>query len=674
VRFDHCAFVQQAAEPAFVYAGERATSLAVEPAEAGLPEGRGAPEVRLVGCYFVTGQTAVAVHGPATVTSESCAFGPHGPLFRLRGEEALPSLLALHNCSAFVVWGPAFRLEGRGQWTVSAQECLFSCPDTVRWPSQANNARLLEQSSDRVKLVYLDRHTCYHGLNTLWAGLPRGKNIITDWDRFRKEKVARPSVPDDQSFRLPPGAGSPWAAADPLAVLKPADPAAAANQDAFRINPKVPELRQGKESPAALRPLGVQDCVFGTYEPLRPLSPAEPPAVARTGDKHERIVDPSAEGGTRAYQTLASALADARPGDVVLIKYTGTLWVDPVRLKPGSAVTIRPYEGYRPVLTLSTSDLHGALFQVVDAQLKLEHLELVLAPDATDFKSQTVAALVGGSECTFKDCVLTLRGLAGVPRQAVTVEGGDGRTMPTPAPRPVPRVSFKNCLVRGEGNVVRLPQSRSVEVQAENSAVALDGSFLSASGSAGEGAAVQGEARVQLDRLTAYLTGHLLALEDGKRAGKGLVKTQVSANSCLFASASGKSLVRVEGMDGLEQIKRVFGWSGGHNWYSGFEDLLDQPAAMLGTPLHIDVMGWGMNFRDNDEVGSHFSRLKFDVDPQREGALAKALPAQLRPRSDEATGFGAEEGLAEHLGLAPAPAGAAEESSSRDRRPGARDE
>jgi len=51
--------------------------------------------------------------------------------------------------------------------------------------------------------------------------------------------------------------------------------------------------------------------------------------------------------------------------------------------------------------------------------------------------------------------------------------------------RAVPRVTFLNCLVRGEGDLLRLPQSRPVDLVLKNSAVALNGSLLWA-GAAGE--------------------------------------------------------------------------------------------------------------------------------------------------------------------------------------------
>src|SRR5262249_6954387 len=78
--------------------------------------GEGAEEaggVELQKCYFERGQAAVSVLGNARVTVTSCAFGPHLSLFHLRGGESgkLDARLLLENVSAFLVAGPAFRLD-----------------------------------------------------------------------------------------------------------------------------------------------------------------------------------------------------------------------------------------------------------------------------------------------------------------------------------------------------------------------------------------------------------------------------------------------------------------------------------------------------------------------------------------------------------------------------------
>jgi serine/threonine protein kinase len=654
VTFERCLFLQDAPVETFLNKPARVPAASVVVEEIAKPS-----SVRFEECYFVRGQTAVRVNGAGQVNAVNCAFGPHGALFQLHGStDSSPSQVSLQFCSAFVVHGPAFRLDGEGQWTVSADRCIFSCPETTLLPKQADTPALIRQTSAGVHLRYQDQHTCYHGLDVFWATkLDPG---ISDWGAFRQKLGIRPD--GDTSFPLPRGKASPWQASDPLALLQKADsPMARPNEEAFQVNPKLRQLRQGDSGDLASKVIGLQRCVFADYS--KPLPPPDgEPVVAQ---QKQRIVDPDAEGGGDTYRTLEAALADAKRGDVVLIKHTGPVLMDRARLKPGQEVIIRPFQGCRPVLVLSTKDLESSLFYVQDAQLRLEGLQLELAPDARELKAQAVVTLAGGGRCAFEDCIITLKGLAGVARCAVLLESGEGKTMPMPEPRPTPRVAFVNCLVRGEGDGVRIAQSRPIEVEAINVQAALDGNFLAVAGSLGESAS-QGEAQIKLSHVTTYLTGNLLLLDD-KRAGKGLVLTQVNASDCLFVTPPGSkaSLVHIEGLDSDQQLKRVFNWLGLHNWYSGFENLLDQqPPAMPDTPppLRLDPRGWSMKYSDNEETTrSHFSRLRLEVDLEQ--PLSQITPQQMRSSSPEAADYGTDAAaLAERLGLS----AGAEESSFRE--------
>jgi predicted Ser/Thr protein kinase len=652
VIFQRCIFIQEAPVEKFL---EHPSKM---PAASVAVDGTTSP-VRLEECFFVSGQSAVMVNGAGHVDALNCAFGPHGALFHLRGpSSSFASGAVLQNCSAFVVHGPAFRLDGDGQWSVSAKQCIFSSPEPGPTFKQADTPDLLRQTSERVQLHYADQRTCYHGLNVFWA--KKFNDLLTDWIAFRTA-VDLPGV-DAGCIYLPRGKESPWAAADPLALLREApEPTDEKNRAAFRVNPNLPQLRQDDSGDLASKVIGIQKAVFGEYTQRLP-APRPAPFVAQQSKQKKRIVDPKAEGGGETYRTLKAALDDAKRGDLILIKHTGPLLTDPARLESGQDVIVRPYEGCHPILVLNAGKAESALFKVADAALRLEGLELELSPDVKELKSQAVVALAEGGRCEFKDCLISLKGLAGLPRCVVLLEAGDGKAMPATEPRPTPRVSFVNCLVRGEGDALRIPQSRPIEIQAMNLQAALDGCFLTVTGSLGE-SAVQGEAKLDLKHVTTYLTGPLLLLED-KRAGLGLVLTQVNAHDCLFAAASaGKSLVHIDGLEGRERLKGVFNWSGDHNWYSGFEDLLDQqPPAMLNLPpLRFDPLDWGMNYRDNAEARSHFSKLKLDLGDL---PMSQLVPQQLRPRAPEAPDYGADAAaLTEQLGLS---ATAAEESSSRD--------
>src|SRR5208283_3071918 len=131
--------------------------------------------------------------GPGEVRAENCAFGPHDALFHLReGRDKtgkLPSKLTFEHCSAFVVPGPAFRLDGNPPCTVKAGSCIFACPD----PGAIDNKLILQTTAPGPLVKYQGTaRNVYFGLNGLWQ---MGKTIAaTRPDEF----LAMPGCDDSE--------------------------------------------------------------------------------------------------------------------------------------------------------------------------------------------------------------------------------------------------------------------------------------------------------------------------------------------------------------------------------------------------------------------------------------------------------------------------------------------
>jgi hypothetical protein len=111
------------------------------------------------------------------------------------------------------------------------------------------------------------------------------------------------------------------------------------------------------------------------------------------------------------------------------------------------------------------------------------------------------------------------------------------------------------------------------------------------------------------------------------------VFTQVTANDCLFAAAANKALIHLEGPDGEEQMKKVFGWAGKRNTYGGFDNLLEQQSAgeMVRT-LKYDPEAW-KRF-GNEEPEPRFVQVKFELPPLTQRALSQAVPEEFRARTE----------------------------------------
>jgi serine/threonine protein kinase len=627
---DHCEFAQvNPTEPG------RISSITVS----GPSTRTDRPALILSHCYFASGQHAITWNSPATVHLSQCAFGPHtATLFNLRRN----GNLTLSHCSAFVQGGAVIRLNDDVTCQAKVENCLFSRPEND--PRAQGPAALVEQTGDRAgTLQYAGSHNAYHNLKAFWfrssAHQPEAParpgdepEAITSLNAFRE----RFHTGDDESVEL---TRSPWEDPEPLQALREDPPRP---QEAFRVLTALPELRQ-KDDPSHV--IGVERCVWGdSYDKLAPLEDRKPAeAVVR---KDEKIIDPtlkSARRGENQYQSLEQASPDLNPGDTILLKFNGPLPVKPVRLleRAGTDVTIKPYPNYHPVLTIGpTTERDAALFRIHDGQLKLEHLEFHLLPGALEFKAQTVVAIMGDGQCTFKDCVVTLEGNRQVPLSLITL-GDPSEAMrmgAPPAQEQIPRVEAEGCFVRGTGNLVTVRASRAFNLKVDSSLVALDGSLLLIEGSAKDLGA-RGYATLTLNQVTTYLTEHLIllrAFRDESKNSKGLVLTQVSAPvDCLFVSANkSKSLIHLEGFESEEQMKRLFSWRGGqHNAYN-CTPLLDQQPwedSPMMAPTPYGMTQWKDFTQEQD---GRFDKVKFSEPLGPETPLAKVKPADFKVKSE----------------------------------------
>jgi hypothetical protein len=637
VTFESCTFIQNVpvARP-FIDSSERTPVASVFVENAG--EGETRPRVTFKNCYFQQGQVAVSVSGPADIASTDCAFGPHGSLYHLRGDGAdSQATLQLHRCSAFVVYGPAFRLDGQARCTLRAEHSIFSCPDG--YLGQFDPPHLIRQTATTQPAVHFHGlRNCYHNLNALWV---MGFKIVTDLEDFDRQAKMAGGKGDEASTVLKE---SPWASPNPLAEAK---------KKAFAVRHDLAAVRTLDER----NPLGV---AWANLNPLPPL------LVAQAADKlalkpNEKLVDPDATGTTpNVFPKLRQAIELANPGDVILIKpgrKSREVELEMARLgKSDIELTFRPYRDTRPILTLAeTDEKDAALFRLQDGKLHFEDLEILLEPDQP-FKALAMIAMVGNGHCSFKHCVLTMKGKglgkAGepVPLSVITlVDPDEAMKMATKSPRSAPKIEFRDCFVRGEGDLVAVRASRPFELEADNCVFGLGGSLLESRGSSDKDLPADTAAALRLSRVSAFAAEPHFLLK-GNPAGKGQILTKVhNTGRCLFVSLGGKPLVFLDRLDVPEGgMDRFLDWQGTSNAYANFAkikmvDHQRPEGSMNGPPLmKIDRDNWTEAFRYDQDPLIPEKAVRFGVSAVR--PLSESRPEDFKPLEGfkaEVSGYGA---------------------------------
>ncbi len=571
------------------------------------------------------GQDAVVRRGPAFVTAESCAFGPHSSVFRLEsgtgeGEEAV--VLNVRDCSVLGARrSTVFDVPAGARAKIDVARSLIS-----RWGEtggggavEGGSAVLVRQAEAGNAVTYRGHGNRYHNLDGYWA-------VGDGWQEATWRAHQRKVGGGDDSRVL---VSHPWKVPSDwqIGLLEQR------KAQAFALNEQLSALRT--VDGLAERLVGVQGLLKGRVAPLR-LAPVDEKAEARV---RRYLVVGAGEGDSLngTYAGLPEAVLAARAGDVLLVRQDGQVKVDSIALnKKGMGdLTIRPYRYHRPVLTLGdATETEAALFRLHDGKLRLEGLEFRLKPLREGFKSQVVVALVGNGDCAMKDCVVTLDRGGQDANLAVATLAEVGKAMkmdttPARTPEQGPCLTLDGCFVRGEGDLLWGRAGRPGQFDAKGSLVALSGSLYNVE--VPEDAAPVGpnlSVVLNLTRTTTYLGGHLLRLGAGKDL-KGLVPIDCKPVGSLFLPAtSGRTLVHLDGPETEEKaLGEKLKWVGEKNAYGAFTWAFDQQPRgdemAMGRPMTMET--WKRFTRE--ETTSQFG-VKLDAVPPAEPAYARLLPSQ----------------------------------------------
>lgn len=599
-----------------------------------LPAAKGErPQLEFDQCLFYHdssvdgGQVAVGLHAPAEVKALNCAFMSHGAQFHLRGDGQ--SKITLVHCDALVVAGPVFRLDDQASCQLEIDHSIISSPENI---VSGRDLHLIHQTDAKEPKITFSgawKRNCYDHLNAMWvwpteSGADR---IIATQDEFRRE-ISKYGGKDNASVEVPESAK----------IWKNAAPQTQPPVEAFLLDPTAREVRTADGKGV----LGIERCAWGEMAKLEPLKD-EPRYAALNLKDNEKLVDPTLDGKAPfgVYKSVFQALHAAEPGDVIYIKEGKVkgrpqeIEVDMTLLKkPGLRVTLRPFEGEHPILTLGkVTERESYFFRLLDGEMTFEQLEIVLEPDEPGLKTQTLALLDGNAACTFRNCVLTLKqnekvNSKGVPLSVITLSDIDeAMMMGMKSTRTSPEVVFENCFIRGEGDAVSIRAGRPLDLRLDNTLVGLTGSLVNVLGGKKE-TTVDTFVKVNLQKSSIFTTKPLLACEQGLHP-KGLPPLRdSSAKGCLFTALESKPLVVLDYPDLSDAtLRSCFDWKDGGNAYSGFDKLLENSA----SDYRLNYQGWKDNFcKDADPV---WVRANFNLalPPQK---LWLASPDDFKPRGE----------------------------------------
>ena len=311
---------------------------------------------------------------------------------------------------------------------------------------------------------------------------------------------------------------------------------------------------------------------------------ATPANVATTGP----FVLQRSTGATASFQTLKAAVADARSGDVILLRYNGypadLPYQPPVRILSMDLI-IRAAEGYRPTLVFDgiQEDIrspgqiislrgHGKL-TMLDIDLRL------IARDNLTADRWSLFHLTGPNKVDLSNVSIDCENSGGQPAamfDLVPDTAGPETSVTDGNPVFVTEIKLNRVICRSESDFIRIASQARGKIELRNCGIALNGSLIDNRGDASVMTS-QGAVAIEMNHLTCLMSSPLVKMDDTNSLQPGgmqrlMPRLSILSEGCVFgAKGNDQRLVLTAGSNFIEDLESFVSWNGFNNLYDGFQ-------------------------------------------------------------------------------------------------------
>jgi serine/threonine-protein kinase len=281
------------------------------------------------------------------------------------------------------------------------------------------------------------------------------------------------------------------------------------------------------------------------------------------------------------YRSLAAAIREAKSGDVIEVRYDGTLDEQPLDIA-NKRLTIRAPRGRSPIIRfrVDEEDLlaeRRSMVQVDGGQLIWHniHLDFVLPTDTSD--AWSLFELSHAEALSFQQCTVTVRGAGegfSPTASMIHVRPGlaDGSGMmkdAMPTLKPV-EIEARQSVFRGESGFLRFGGARPVDLQLENTLLTLRERLVD--GEVGlMNERTTSETRIELNHVTVLAHDGLVRLHNDTAAASAM-PVRIDCFDSIFAGRD-SAMIEQTGSDSYETLKGQLNWNADRCLYDGFATL-----------------------------------------------------------------------------------------------------
>ena len=348
------------------------------------------------------------------------------------------------------------------------------------------------------------------------------------------------------------------------------------------------------------------------------------------------------DGTVQRFQTLRGAIADARSGDVVLLRYNGhpaeMVTQPPVRISMID-LTIRAADGYRPILEFDASGTgavsrtemftlrNGGTLTIRNIDLRMVMRESLAIDRCSMFRMD------GPNRIQLDNVTIDFRnpsGLAGsifdlIDPASVTDEISSGETS----------IIMNQVACRGEIDAIRVAGQPQGRITIQNSVFGLSGSLIQNIGSSTM-LQTRGMLQIRFDHVTAILSEPLIDMRDSDEIDarsapqRMLPDLSITSDACIFAAASANMpLVLSNGNAYVDDLQASLSWNGFTNLYSGYGSLwqVNTGGMDAGDSRRLDMAEWRQLWQSRGDGEERNGNMVEDLETWWVDAAWKTLPA-----------------------------------------------
>ena len=288
-----------------------------------------------------------------------------------------------------------------------------------------------------------------------------------------------------------------------------------------------------------------------------------------------------ADNQTRSFRTLSAAVAEARSGDVILLRYNGypdDLPAQPAVRLAGTNLIVRAAEGYRPTLqfdvTPDDADSPAQMFSLRSrSSLTISDvdLRLVVNPDQSA-ERWNLFQLAGANRVLLENVSIECESVSG--QSIVLFDLTDEAQLPGEAVREESEVSLNRVICRAQADGFRIACQPRGRILLQDSAIAISGRLIDLRGDYSMQPA-RGALEVFMDHLTCLHDGPLIRMSDTEQRQTGSVqrllpRLSIRSEASVFAAASPETpLLQFNGSGYVEDIENLVSWNGITSLYYG---------------------------------------------------------------------------------------------------------